>query len=298
LVQKRVKDFFNKEPNKSVNPDEVVAIGAAVQAGILGGEVKDVLLLDVTPLSLGIETLGGVMTKLIERNTTIPTRKSQVFSTAADNQSSVQIHVLQGEREIAKGNRQMAMFSLDNLPPAPRGVPQIEVTFDIDANGIVSVFAKDLGTGREQKVTIQASTRLNEDEIKNMVRDAELHADEDKKRRESVEAKNGLDSLIFQCEKMIKESGDKVPAAVKTDIEAAIVTAKGKLDSEDKDVLTAAREELEKRFHKLAEELYKNTGAQPGATAADGSAGAAGPGGKAAGKDDVVDAEYEEGSPS
>ena len=298
LVQKRVKDFFNKEPNKSVNPDEVVAIGAAVQAGILGGEVKDVLLLDVTPLSLGIETLGGVMTKLIERNTTIPTRKSQVFSTAADNQSSVQIHVLQGEREIAKGNRQMAMFSLDNLPPAPRGVPQIEVTFDIDANGIVSVFAKDLGTGREQKVTIQASTRLNEDEIKNMVRDAELHADEDKKRRESVEARNGLDSLIFQCEKMIKESGDKVPAAVKTDIEAAIVTAKGKLDSEDKDVLTAAREELEKRFHKLAEELYKNTGAQPGATAADGSAGAAGPGGKAAGKDDVVDAEYEEGSPS
>ena len=297
LVQKRVKDFFNKEPNKSVNPDEVVAIGAGVQAGILGGEVKDVLLLDVTPLSLGIETLGGVMTKLIERNTTIPTRKSQVFSTAADNQSSVQIHVLQGEREIAKGNRQMAMFSLDNLPPAPRGVPQIEVTFDIDANGIVSVFAKDLGTGREQKVTIQASTRLNEDEIKNMVRDAELHADEDKKRRESVEAKNGLDSLIFQCEKMIKESGEKVPAAVKSDVEAAIVTAKSKLESEDKEVLTAAREELEKRFHKLAEELYKNTGEQPGASAADGSAGAAGPGGKAS-KDDVVDAEYEEGSPS
>ena len=297
LVQKRVKDFFNKEPNKSVNPDEVVAIGAGVQAGILGGEVKDVLLLDVTPLSLGIETLGGVMTKLIERNTTIPTRKSQVFSTAADNQSSVQIHVLQGEREIAKGNRQMAMFSLDNLPPAPRGVPQIEVTFDIDANGIVSVFAKDLGTGREQKVTIQASTRLNEDEIKNMVRDAELHADEDKKRRESVEAKNGLDSLIFQCEKMIKESGEKVPAAVKSDVEAAIVTAKSKLDSEDKEVLTAAREELEKRFHKLAEELYKNTGEQPGASAADGSAGAAGPGGKAS-KDNVVDAEYEEGSPS
>jgi len=297
LVQKRVKDFFNKEPNKSVNPDEVVAIGAGVQAGILGGEVKDVLLLDVTPLSLGIETLGGVMTKLIERNTTIPTRKSQVFSTAADNQSSVQIHVLQGEREIAKGNRQMAMFSLDNLPPAPRGVPQIEVTFDIDANGIVSVFAKDLGTGREQKVTIQASTRLNEDEIKNMVRDAELHADEDKKRRESVEAKNGLDSLIFQCEKMIKESGEKVPAAVKSDVEAAIVTAKSKLESEDKEVLTAAREELEKRFHKLAEELYKNTGEQPGASAADGSAGAAGPGGKAS-KDNVVDAEYEEGSPS
>ena len=296
LVQKRVKDFFGKEPNKSVNPDEVVAVGAAVQAGILGGEVKDVLLLDVTPLSLGIETLGGVMTKLIERNTTIPTRKSQVFSTAADNQSSVQINVLQGEREMAKGNRGLAVFSLDNLPPAPRGVPQIEVTFDIDANGIVSVFAKDLGTGREQKVTIQASTRLSDDEIKNMVRDAESHAEEDKKRREAIEARNSLDSLVFQCEKTLKESGDKVPAAVKADIESAVAAAKTKLDSEDKDVLTAAREDLEKRFHKLAEELYKTAGATAGdASGAEGSASTAG---AKSSKDDVVDAEYEEGSPS
>ena len=293
LVQKRVKEFFGKEPNKSVNPDEVVAVGAAVQAGILGGDVKDVLLLDVTPLSLGIETLGGVMTKLIERNTTIPTRKSQVFSTASDNQTSVQVNVVQGEREMAKHNRQLAVFSLDSLPPAPRGVPQIEVSFDIDANGIVSVFAKDLGTGREQKVTIQASTRLSDDEIKNMVRDAESHAVEDKERREAVEARNALDSLIFQSEKMLKENGDKVPAAAKSDVESAITAARSKLDSEDKAVLTAAREELEKRFHKMAEDLFKSAGAQgPGATAAPGAT----PGAAKGGKDDVVDAEYEEGS--
>ncbi len=299
LVQKRVKDFFEKEPNKSVNPDEVVAVGAAVQAGILGGEVKDVLLLDVTPLSLGIETLGGVMTKLIERNTTIPTRKSQVFSTAADNQTSVQINVLQGEREMAKGNRQLAMFSLDNLPPSPRGVPQIEVTFDIDANGLVSVFAKDNGTGREQKVTITASTKLNDDEIKNMVRDAEVHAAEDKEKREVVEAKNHLDSLIFQAEKMVKENGDKFPEASKADVEGALATAKTKVTSEDKSVLVQAKEELEKSFHKMAEELYKNGGS------AQQQAGGPGPGaGQAPGgdpkksKDDVVDAEYEEGSPT
>ncbi len=294
LVQERVKKFFEREPNKSVNPDEVVAVGAAVQAGILGGEVKDVLLLDVTPLSLGIETLGGVMTKLIERNTTIPTRKSQVFSTAADNQTSVQINVRQGEREMAKGNRELAMFSLDNLPPAPRGVPQIEVTFDIDANGIVSVFAKDIGTGREQKVTIQAATRLNEDEIKNMVRDAEAHSAEDKARREAVEARNGLDSLIFQSEKMMKENGDKIPAESKADLESVLAQAKSKLDSEDKEVLTKAREDLEKRFHKMAEELYKNA---PGGQAA--GPGGPQPGGESTkSKDDVVDAEYEEGSPS
>jgi molecular chaperone DnaK len=298
LVQKRVKEFFNREPNKSVNPDEVVAVGAAVQAGILGGEVKDVLLLDVTPLSLGIETLGGVMTKLIDRNTTIPTRKSQVFSTAADNQTSVQINVLQGEREIAKGNRQLSVFSLDDLPPAPRGVPQIEVTFDIDANGIVSVFAKDLGTGKEQKVTIQASTRLNEDEIKNMVKDAELHADEDKKRRETVEARNSLDSLVFQADKMMRDNGEKIPAETKNDIETALKAAKEKLTSEDKDTLVAAREELEKHFHKMAEELYKNTGAgAANGQAAGDASGAAGSTG-ASSKDDVVDAEYEEGAPS
>lgn len=296
LVQKRVKEFFAKEPNKTVNPDEVVAVGAAVQAGILTGEVKDVLLLDVTPLSLGIETLGGVTTKLIERNTTIPTKKSQVFSTAADNQTSVQISVLQGEREMARDNRQMAVFSLDGIPPAPRGVPQIEVTFDIDANGLVSVFAKDLGTGKEQKVTIQASTRLSDEEIKNMVKDAELHADEDKKKREAIEARNQLDSMIFQAEKMLKDNADKVPAEMKSDIEAAVTEARGKLNSEDKETLDAARTALESKFHKLAEELYKNAGAQgqAGATADD----AAGGGSSKKSDDNVVDAEYEEGSPS
>lgn len=289
LVQKRVKEFFNREPNRSVNPDEVVAIGAAVQAGILGGDVKDVLLLDVTPLSLGIETLGGVMTKLIERNTTIPARKSQVFSTAADNQTSVQVSVLQGEREMASGNKQLAVFSLDNIPPAPRGVPQIEVSFDIDANGLVAVSAKDLGTGREQKVTIQASTRLNEDEIKSMIRDAELHADEDRKRRELVESRNGLDSLIFQAEKTIKDNGDKISDESKTNAEAAIAEAKTKLSSDDKDTLTTAKEALEKVFHKVAEEMYNNAAqnqTQQAPTPSDTQ-----PSGKS--DDGVIDAEYE-----
>jgi molecular chaperone DnaK len=297
LAQKLVKEFFNKEPNKSVNPDEVVAVGAAVQAGILTGEVKDVLLLDVTPLSLGIETLGGVMTKLIERNTTIPTRKSQVFSTAADNQTSVQINVLQGERQMSKDNRQLAVFSLEEMPPAPRGVPQVEVTFDIDANGIVSVFAKDLGTGKEQKVQIQASTKLSDEQIKQMVRDAEMNAEDDKKKRETVEAHNALDSLIFQAEKMVRDNGDKIPADAKADVESAIVEAKSKLTSDDKDVLAAAKTTLETKFHKMAEELYKNAGAN----AAGGPGGPGGPGGAPGsdkGKDDVVDAEYEEGSPT
>lgn len=294
LVQKRVKEFFNKDPNKSVNPDEVVAIGAAVQAGILGGEVKDVLLLDVTPLSLGIETLGGVSTKLIERNTTIPTRKSQVFSTASDNQTSVQVRVLQGEREMARDNRELAVFSLDDLPPAPRGVPQIEVTFDIDANGIVSVFAKDLGTGKEQKVTITASTRLNEDEVKRMVKDAELHADEDKKKREVAESRNNLDSLIFQSEKMLRENGDKIPSETKAELETAIADAKPKLTSEDTAELDSARTALEQKFHKMAENLYKSSGA----TSADSTSASKGDGAdKSKDKSDVVDAEYEEGTP-
>ena len=294
LVQKRVKEFFNKDPNKSVNPDEVVAIGAAVQAGILGGEVKDVLLLDVTPLSLGIETLGGVMTRLIERNTTIPTRKSQVFSTAADNQTSVQVRVLQGEREMARDNRDLATFSLDDLPPAPRGVPQIEVTFDIDANGLVSVFAKDLGTGKEQKVTITASTRLNEDEVKKMVKDAELHADEDKKKRELVEVRNNLDSLIFQSEKMLRENGEKIPVETKTELESALNEARSNLVSEDKTILESARISLEQKFHKMAENLYKTSGVNPSAAAGDQKAASD----KTRDKSDVVDAEYEEGASS
>ena len=291
LVQQKVKDFFNKEPNRTVNPDEVVAIGAAVQAGILAGEVKDVLLLDVTPLSLGIETLGGVMTKLIERNTTIPTRRAQVFSTAADSQTSVEINVLQGEREMARDNRQLSRFSLVDLPTAPRGVPQIEVAFDIDANGIVSVSAKDLGTGKEQKITVQASTKLSEDEISRMVKDAEVHKEEDQKRREQIQARTALDSMIFQAEKMIRENGDKLPAELKDEVETAVASAKTKLDVEDAAVIEAARSELESKMHKLAEELYKS--AQAG-----GEAAKAEPGKESTKKSDsdVVDAEYEDNS--
>ncbi len=292
LVQQKVKDFFNKEPNKSVNPDEVVAVGAAVQAGVLAGDVKDVLLIDVTPLSLGIETLGGVSTRLIERNTTIPTRKSQVFSTAADNQTSVEVHVLQGEREMARDNKSLGRFSLVDIPSAPRGVPQIEVTFDIDSNGILNVSAKDVGTGKEQRITIQAGTRMGEDEIKRMVKDAEVHADEDKKKRQSVEARNQLDSLVFQAEKMLKENGDKAPAELKAEIEAAVSEAKTKLDSGDADTLVKARENLESRVHKLAEIIYKAAGATGGEA---GQAGAPGAGAATADKGDVVDAEYEDG---
>jgi molecular chaperone DnaK len=293
LVQQKVKDFFNKEPNKSVNPDEVVAVGAAVQAGVLAGDVKDVLLIDVTPLSLGIETLGGVSTRLIERNTTIPTRKSQVFSTAADSQTSVEVHVLQGEREMARDNKSLGRFSLVDIPSAPRGVPQIEVTFDIDSNGILNVSAKDVGTGKEQRITIQAGTRMSEDEIKRMVKDAEVHAEDDKKKRQSVEAKNQLDSLVFQAEKMLKENGDKAPAELKTEIESALSEAKSKLDSNDYDTLVKARENLESRVHKLAENIYKAAGAASGADAAQG--GAQGAGAPAGDKGNVVDAEYEEG---
>jgi len=294
LVQQKVKEFFNKEPNKSVNPDEVVAVGAAVQAGVLAGDVKDVLLIDVTPLSLGIETLGGVATRLIERNTTIPTRKSQVFSTAADNQTSVEVHVLQGEREMARDNKSLGRFSLVDIPTAPRGVPQIEVTFDIDSNGILNVSAKDVGTGKEQRITIQAGSRMSEDEIKRMVKDGEVHAEEDKKKRQVVEAKNQLDSLVFQAEKMLRENADKVPAELKAEVESAVSEAKTKLDSPDYDTLVKARETLETRVHKIAETIYKAAGASAGTAQGEGT-DAGGPSPGTSSKDTVVDAEYEDG---
>jgi molecular chaperone DnaK len=292
LVQQKVKEFFNKEPNKSVNPDEVVAVGAAVQAGVLAGDVKDVLLIDVTPLSLGIETLGGVATRLIERNTTIPTRKSQVFSTAADSQTSVEVHAIQGEREMARDNKSLGRFSLVDIPLAPRGVPQIEVTFDIDANGILAVSAKDVGTGKEQRITIQAGTRMSDDEIKRMVKDAELHADEDKKKRAVVEARNQLDSLVFQAEKMVKDNADKVTPELKADIDSALSEAKANLDSGDHDKLVKSRENLESRVHKLSEIIYKAAGAPAGGEAPAGDASS----GEATNKSTVVDAEYEDGA--
>ncbi len=298
LVGDKVKAFFKKEPNRTVNPDEVVAIGAAVQAGVLGGEVKDVLLLDVTPLSLGIETLGGVFTKLIERNSTIPKRASQIFSTAADNQTSVEIGVFQGEREMARDNRSLGRFNLTEIPAAPRGVPQIEVTFDIDANGILNVSAKDLGTSKEQKITVSNSGGLSEAEIKRMMEEAERHASEDKARREAIDTRNKLDSIIFQTEKNLKENGDKLPADMKASLESELASARTVLEtkSDDKAALEAAIASLEAKAHKLAEEMYKNAGAQgaqqPGAN----------PGGQQQGgnqqnnsknKDGVVDAEFE-----
>ncbi|PKL14189.1 MAG: molecular chaperone DnaK, partial [Spirochaetae bacterium HGW-Spirochaetae-8] len=260
-VQALVKEIFQREPHKGVNPDEVVAIGASIQGGILGGDVKDVLLLDVTPLSLGIETLGGIATKLIERNTTIPTRKSQIFSTAADSQTAVSIHVLQGEREMASQNRTLGKFDLIGIPPAPRGVPQIEVTFDIDANGIVHVSAKDLGTGKEQKIRIESSSGLTDKDIDKMVKEAEMHAEEDRKEREKIEVRNEADSLIYSTEKSLKDYGDKISAEEKSAIESAISNLKNAMSSGSVEQIKEKTEALQKSAYKLAEEMYKATAA-------------------------------------
>ena len=262
MVQKVVQDYFGgKEPHKGVNPDEVVAVGAAVQGGVLGGDVKDVLLLDVTPLSLGIETLGGVATKLIERNTTIPTRKSEIFSTAADSQTSVEIKVLQGEREMARDNKLLGVFHLVGLPPAPRGIPQIEVTFDIDANGIMNVSAKDLGTGKEQKITITSSSGLSKNEVEKFVKDAESHASEDRERREEIEAKNHLDSLVYNVEKMLNENRDKISGSDVSNLESAISEARKAMEQGGTDNIKRATENLTKASHKLAEVMYQSAGA-------------------------------------
>lgn len=292
MVQEYVKKFFNKEPNRSVNPDEVVALGAAVQAGVLSGEVKDMLLLDVTPLSLGIETLGGVNTVLIPRNTTIPTKKTEVFSTAADNQTSVEVHVLQGEREMASGNRTLGRFHLEGIPAAPRGMPQIEVTFDIDANGIVNVSAKDRATNKEQRITITASSGLSEDEINRMVTEAKEHADEDHKRRELVEERNKLDSLIYNCEKTLTENKDKLPKDLVDSAESSIKDAKATLDSQEASQIKQAAESLTKISHKLAEEMYKNV--PPPSSGGAGSAGAGSAHQKPGDNGKVVDADFEE----
>jgi len=286
-----VKDFFTKEPHRGVNPDEVVAIGAAIQGGVLKGDVKDVLLLDVTPLSLGIETLGGVFTKLIERNTTVPTKKSQIFSTAADNQTAVTIRVFQGEREMANDNKLLGQFDLVGIPPAPRGMPQIEVTFDIDANGIVHVSAKDMATQKEQSIKITASSGLSKEEVEKLVKEAQSHTEDDKKRRKAAEAKNQADNLIYQTEKNLTEHGDKVPAEEKTKIQEAVAALKKAMEGNDTSAIESATQTLMSASHKLAEEMYKK------ASAASGS-GASTSGGNGAGEtktdEKVVDAEFEE----
>jgi len=281
VIQELVKEYIGKEPNKGVNPDEVVAVGAGIQAGVLKGDVKDVVLLDVTPLSLGIETLGGVMTRLIERNTTIPTKKSEIFTTAADNQTSVDIHVLQGEREMARDNKTIGRFRLDGIPPSPRGIPQIEVTFDIDANGIVNVSAKDTATGKEQKITITATSHLSDDEIDRMVKEAKEHADEDKKNRELIDAKNSADTLIYSTEKLIKDMGDKIPADMKTRIDEQVKVLRKAVDSNNAEEIKRETEELQKIQNELSQRLYAQSGAGAGQEAG------------ANGDEDVIDAEFE-----
>jgi molecular chaperone DnaK len=292
--------LIGKEPHKGVNPDEVVAIGAAIQGGVLKGDVKDVLLLDVTPLTLAIETAGGVATPMIPRNTTIPTRKTETFSTAADNQTSVEVHVLQGERPMAAQNRTLGKFHLTGIPTAPRGVPQIEVTFDIDANGILNVTAKDTATQKDQKITITSSSGLSKEEVERMAKEADAHSAEDKAQREAIEAKNQLDSMVYNVEKMLRESGDKISGADRGEVENAVADAKKALESNDKAQMDKARENLTKASHKLAEEMYKAAQATPGAGAAPGGgtpsdgagAGSTGNGGGQKKDEGVIDAEY------
>src|SRR5256886_293196 len=294
-IQSLVKELFGKDPHRGVNPDEVVAVGAAIQGGVLKGEVKDLLLLDVTPLTLAIETLGGVATPMIPRNTTIPTKKTETFSTAADSQTSVEVHVLQGERPMAAQNRTLGKFHLTGIPPAPRGVPQIEVTFDIDANGILNVMAKDTATGKDQKITITSSSGLSKEEVERMAKEAEAHAQEDRARREQIEAKNQLDTLVYSVEKMLHENGDKISGSERGDVENAIADAKKALESNDKRSMDQARERLTQASHKLAEQMYKAAQPQgaPGAGPSSGAGPAAGSNGEAQKKDEgVIDAEY------
>jgi molecular chaperone DnaK len=296
-VQEKVKQLTGKDPHKGVNPDEVVAVGAAIQAGVLAGDVKDILLLDVTPLTLGIETKGGVMTKLIERNTTIPTRKSEIFSTAEDNQPSVEVHVLQGEREMASYNKSLGKFQLTGIPPAPRGIPQIEVGFDIDANGILNVSAKDLGTGKEQKIEIRSGSGLSDEEVQRMVSDAESHAEEDRRQRELVEARNTAENAAYQAERQLKEMGDSLDSASKEQIEAAIKDVRDSLESEDVAELNAKTQALQEAFHKVSEQMYA---AASQAQQADGGAGtngadAAGATDASGDEEEVVDAEVVDG---
>lgn len=304
MIQELVKSYIGKDPHKGVNPDEVVAVGAAIQSGVLMGDVKDVVLLDVTPLSLGIETLGGVMTRLIERNTTIPTKKTEVFTTAADNQTSVDIHALQGERDITGDNKTIGRFRLDGIPPAPRGMPQIEVTFDIDANGIVNISAKDTATGKEQKITITATSHLSDDEIERMVNEAKENADEDKKKRESIDARNTADGLVYSTEKLLKDMGDKVPADMKTKIEDQVKVLKKAIESDDAEQMKKETETLQNLQNELSQKLYSQAGAEDGKGAGPGAGPGgqqAGPGAGAAGgakqdgndEEDVIDAEFE-----